>query len=210
MRIDTYNDFKKFIENLNTKPRLLLHACCAPCSSHCLFLLEKYFDITIYYSNDNIYPKEEFDLRLNEIESFTSKLPFPVKVLSSGYNPEDYNKAVEGFESLGEKSTRCYQCYLERLEKTAIKCKMEGYDYFTTTLSISPYKISRWINEIGNNLAIKYGIQYLYSDFKKENGYKHSIELSKEYGLYRQDYCGCKYSIKEMEDKKKNENKIQL
>lgn len=202
MKIENYNDFKKFLNNLTNKPKLLLHACCAPCSSHCLFLLEKYFDITIYYSNDNIYPEEEFNLRLNEINRFTSELPFPVAVLDDGYNPLDYDKAVEGLEALGEKSKRCYMCYKERLTKTALKAKEEGFDYFSTTLSISPYKISRWINEIGSNLEEEYGVKYLYSDFKKEDGYKHSIELSKEYGLYRQDYCGCKYSIKEMEERK--------
>ncbi|RIA78072.1 hypothetical protein EI71_00649 [Anaeroplasma bactoclasticum] len=204
MKIENYNDFKKFLDTLTYKPKLLLHACCAPCSSHCLFLLEKYFDITIFYSNDNIYPEEEFDKRLDEIEKFTNKLPFKVNVISNGYNPMDYDNAILGLEELGEKSKRCYMCYKERLEKTAIKAKEEGYEYFSTTLSISPYKITRWINEIGRDLEEKYNIKYLYSDFKKESGYLHSIELSKEYGLYRQDYCGCKYSIKEMEEHKKN------
>ena len=204
MKIENYNDFKKFLDTLTYKPKLLLHACCAPCSSHCLFLLEKYFDITIFYSNDNIYPEEEFDKRLDEIEKFTNKLPFEVNVISNGYNPMDYDNAILGLEELGEKSKRCYMCYKERLEKTAIKAKEEGYEYFSTTLSISPYKITRWINEIGRDLEEKYNIKYLYSDFKKESGYLHSIELSKEYGLYRQDYCGCKYSIKEMEEHKKN------
>ena len=204
MKIENYNDFKKFLDTLTYKPKLLLHACCAPCSSHCLFLLEKYFDITIFYSNDNIYPEEEFDKRLDEIEKFTNKLPFEVNVISNGYNPKDYDNAILGLEELGEKSKRCYMCYKERLEKTAIKAKEEGYEYFSTTLSISPYKITRWINEIGRDLEEKYNIKYLYSDFKKESGYLHSIELSKEYGLYRQDYCGCKYSIKEMEEHKKN------
>lgn len=204
MKIENYNDFKRFLDTLSYKPKLLLHACCAPCSSHCLFLLEKHFDITIFYSNDNIYPEEEFNKRLDEIERFTKELPFDVNVLSNGYNPIDYDNAIKGLEELGEKSKRCYMCYLERLEKTAIKAKEEGYEYFSTTLSISPYKITRWINEIGRELEEKYNIKYLYSDFKKESGYLHSIELSKEYGLYRQDYCGCKYSIKEMEEHKKN------
>jgi predicted adenine nucleotide alpha hydrolase (AANH) superfamily ATPase len=204
MKIENYIDFKKFLDTLTYKPKLLLHACCAPCSSHCLFLLEKYFDITIFYSNDNIYPEEEFDKRLDEIEKFTNKLPFKVNVISNGYKPMDYDNAILGLEELGEKSKRCYMCCKERLEKTAIKAKEEGYEYFSTTLSISPYKITRWINEIGRDLEEKYNIKYLDSDFKKECGYLHSIELSKEYGLYRQDYCGCKYSIKEMEEHKKN------
>lgn len=202
MKIENYNEFKKFLDNLSYRPKLLLHACCGPCSSHCLFLLEKYFDITIFYSNDNIYPEEEFTTRLNEVLKFTKELPFKVEVESDGYNPNDFDLAIKGLEDLGEKSERCYKCYQERLRKTAIKAKELGFDYFTTTLSISPYKVSRWINEIGFELEKEYGISYLYSDFKKENGYKHSIELSKEYGLYRQDYCGCRYSIIEMEERK--------
>jgi predicted adenine nucleotide alpha hydrolase (AANH) superfamily ATPase len=204
MKIENYIDFKKFLDTLTYKPKLLLHACCAPCSSHCLLLFEKYFDITIFYSNYNIYPEEEFDKRLVEIEKFTNKLPFEVNVISNGYKPMDYDNAILGLEELGEKTNRCYMCCKERLEKTAIKAKEEGYEYFSTTLSISPYKITRWINEIGGDLEEKYNIKYLNSDFKKECGYLHSIELSKEYGLYRQDYCGCKYSIKEMEVHKKN------
>ena len=197
MIIDNYKDFKKFLENLTYRPKLLLHACCAPCSSHCIFLLEKYFDITIFYSNDNIYPEEEFNNRLNEINRFTKEIDLGVDVISSGYNPEDYYEAIKGKGSLGEKSIRCYECYKERLKKTAIKAKELGYDYFSTTLSISPYKISRWINEIGKDLEKEYDMPYLYSDFKKEEGYKHSIELSEKYNLYRQDYCGCKFSIEE-------------
>lgn len=197
MIIDNYKDFKRFLESLTEKPKLLLHACCAPCSSHCIFLLNKYFDITIYYSNDNIYPKEEFEFRLNEINRFTKELNLGINVISDGYNPDDYYKAIEGLESLGEKSKRCYECYKERLTKTAIKAKKEGYDYFSTTLSISPYKVSRWINEIGRSLEKELDMPYLYSDFKKEEGYKHSIELSMKYNLYRQDYCGCKFSIEE-------------
>lgn len=206
MMIEDYKEFKEFLEKLNYRPRLLLHACCAPCSSHCLFLLEKYFDITIYFSNDNIYPEEEFNVRLAEIERFCSMLPFRVEVLNDGYHPIDFDFAVSGLEELGEKSQRCYNCYRERLKKTAIKAKEGKFDFFTTSLSISPYKVSKWINELGNELSLIYDVKYLYSDFKKENGYKHSIELSKQYGLYRQDYCGCKYSIKEMEERKANGN----
>ncbi len=207
--IDNYNDFKEFISNLNNKPRLLLHSCCAPCSSHTLLLLKDYFNITIFFSNDNIYPSSEFYKRLEEIESFVKKIDNNINVIFDSYNPNDYYDAVKGLENLGEKSNRCYNCYKLRLEKTALMAKKYNFDFFTTTLSISPYKVEKWINEIGYMLEEKYGVSYLYSNFKKEEGYKHSIELSKEYSLYRQDYCGCKYSLEEREkhDRIKEENK---
>lgn len=193
--INNYNEFKDFINNLEYKPKLLLHACCAPCSSHTILLLKKYFDITIFYSNDNIYPYSEYKIRLDEIIKFCKN--FDINVLYDEYKEEDYNNAISGLENLGEKSQRCYNCYKLRLKKTAVKAKELGYDYFSTTLSISPYKVERWINEIGYKLEDEINIKYLYSNFKKDDGYKHSIELSKEYGLYRQDYCGCKYSLEE-------------
>ena len=192
--ISNYNEFKEYIKKLDNKPKLLLHACCAPCSSHTLMILKDYFNITIFYSNDNIFPKEEYDKRLDEIINFVKKISNDINVIYDEYNNDDYNNAVKGYEHLGEKSQRCYNCYKLRLEKTAIKAKELNYDYFSTTLSISPYKITRWINEIGYDLEKKYGIKYLFSDFKKEDGYKDSIRLSIEYNLYRQDYCGCVYS----------------
>lgn len=194
--INSYLEFKNYLNNLNNKPSLLLHACCAPCSSHTILLLQKYFDITIYYSNDNIYPKSEYDNRLDEINRFVSVID-NIKVIADEYNSDDFYNAIKGKENLGEKSIRCYECYKLRLKKTAIKALNGGYEYFTTTLSISPYKVEKWINEIGYNLEKEYNVKYLYSNFKKENGYQHSIELSKEYDLYRQDYCGCEYSLKE-------------
>ena len=196
--IENYKEFKEFINNLKSKPKLLLHACCAPCSSHTLLVLKDYFDITIFYSNDNIYPYEEYEKRLKEIINFANN--FDIKVLYDEYNNNDYDNAVKGLEALGEKSERCYNCYKLRLEKTVIKAKELYFDYFTTTLSISPYKISKWINEIGYELENRYKVKYLFSDFKKEDGYKDSIRLSIEYNLYRQDYCGCKYSIEERKD----------
>ncbi len=199
--IDNYNDFKNFIKNLDYRPKLLLHACCAPCSSHTLLLLKDYFDITIFYSNDNIYPKSEYDKRLDEINNFSKKISNEIKVINDEYNEDDFNNAICGLENLGEKSKRCYECYKLRLEKTAIKAKELGFDYFTTTLSISPFKVEKWINEIGYMLEDKYDIKYLYSNFKKDDGYNDSIKLSKEYGLYRQDYCGCKYSLKERDER---------
>lgn len=185
--------------DINNKPRLLLHACCGPCSSYVIEYLSKYFDITIYYYNPNIYPKEEYERRLEELKKFVNTFNNSVKVIEELYNEEDYNNSVYGLEHLGEKSIRCYECYKFRMDKAALYAKENDYDYFTTTLSISPHKNSKWINEIGELLQNKYNIKYLYSDFKKKEGYKRSLELSKKYNLYRQDYCGCIYS------KRKNE-----
>jgi len=195
--IDNYKNFKKWLDKLEYKPRLLLHSCCAPCSSHTILLLKKYFDITIYYSNDNIHPKSEYDKRLLEQINFVKNIDENIKVIYDEYNAEDYFNAVKGLEDLGEHSKRCYECYFLRMKKTAIKAKENNYEYFSTTLSISPYKNSKWINEIGYSLEEEYNVLYLFSDFKKEEGYKNSIKLSNEYGLYRQDYCGCIYSYNE-------------
>lgn len=198
---DNYKEFKAFLLSLKDHPKLLLHSCCAPCSSHVISLLKDYFEITIFYSNDNIYPLEEYEKRLEEEIRFCQELDSNISVLSEPYRKEDYEEAISGLEELGEKSKRCYNCYKLRLEKTARKAKELCFPYFTTTLSISPHKVTKWINEIGSLMEKKYGIVYLYSDFKKEEGYKHSIELSKEYHLYRQDYCGCRYSLIERREK---------
>ena len=207
--INNYLDFKNFITNLDYKPTLLLHACCAPCSTHCLMVLKKYFDITIFYSNDNIYPEEEYNKRLVEIKNFCEAFDIKIKVLDDGYNHQDFLDAIKGKEELGERSERCYNCYLLRLEKSVIKAKKLGFEYFTTTLSLSPFKNSNWINEIGYDLEEKYGVKYLYSNFKKEDGYTDSIRMSEEYCLYRQNYCGCEFSMKERleHDRAKEENK---
>lgn len=196
------------ISKLNKKPTLLLHACCGPCSSYVLEYLNNYFDITILYYNPNIYPDSEYYRRKDELKKFLGEFKdIPsIKLIEDDYNPDDYYKAIEGKEELGEKSIRCYKCYELRLERAAKFAKEHNYDYFTTTLSISPYKISSWINEIGGLLENKYNVKYLYADFKKKNGYKRSLELSSEYGLYRQDYCGCKYSkeVREKQNKKED------
>ncbi len=195
--INNYKDLLKFLNNLDSKKSLLLHSCCAPCSSHTLLFLKKYFNITIYYSNDNIYPYEEYRKRLNEQIDFCKKIDENISVIYDDYNADDYYEKVKNLENLGERSIRCYKCYELRLEKTCKKAKELGFDFFTTTLSISPYKLAKWINEIGYSLEKKYDIKFLYSDFKKEEGYKNSIKLSSEYDLYRQEYCGCIYSLNE-------------
>ncbi len=198
--ITNYKDFIKFCESLENRPRLLLHSCCGPCSSHTQEVVSKYFDTTIFYTNDNIYPEEEYYHRLNEQKKICDCLGFGIDVIADDYNPMNYYEAVKGLENLGERSQRCYECYKFRMEKTAKKAKELGFDYFTTTISISPYKSAEWCNEIGYMLEQKYGVKYLYSNFKKEEGYKRSIELSHEYNIYRQEYCGCVFSKREREE----------
>lgn len=194
----------KQIAKDETKPSLLLHACCAPCSSYVLEYLAKHFDITLYFHNPNIYPEEEFKVRLEELNRFTRDAGYSVKIQSPEYNADEFFDAVRGMENLPEGGDRCRVCYALRLRKTAEAAKDGGFDYFTTTLSISPYKNAEWLNEIGAELEAEYGVSYLFSDFKKKNGYKRSIELSSEYGLYRQDYCGCIFSKVEAEKRKQN------
>ena len=180
------------------RPKLLLHACCAPCSSYCLEYLTKYFDITVYYHNPNISPQSEFDYRVSELKRLLSEMPLssPVELVVADYDAAEFEDAVRGLENEPERGNRCTVCYRLRLTKSAEYAAAHGFDYFTTTLSISPYKDAERLVKIGEELAEKYGVSYLPSDFKKKNGYKRSIELSEEYGLYRQDYCGCVYSKK--------------
>ena len=184
------------INNIDETKTLLLHACCAPCSSYVLECLSKKFKITILYYNPNITDEIEYQKRLLELKRFVSEVKFDnvVKIIDIGYNNREFFNVVKGLEKEKEGGKRCYECYKLRLEKTAEIAKKYKFDYFTTTLSISPYKNAMYINEIGENLEKKYNIKYLYADFKKKNGYKRSIELSKIYKLYRQDYCGCIYS----------------
>ena len=192
-------ELEKIIDQ-NTKkkiiPNLLIHSCCAPCSSYVLEYLSKYFHITILYYNPNIFPKTEYTYRITEQERLINSMPFenPVKFVSAEYTPEDFYSAIRGLEQEKEGGERCFRCYALRLEYAAETAKKMGFDYFTTTLSISPLKNAEKLNEIGLELEEKYGVSYLVSDFKKKNGYQRSIELSKEYGLYRQNYCGCVYS----------------
>ena len=193
-------EMEKQINHLTYKKTLLLHACCAPCSSAVLERIAKYFDITILYYNPNITDQEEYEKRLQELENFASKLNLDnIKVMPGRQIPEEFFEISKGLEQEKERGKRCYECYKLRLEETAKIAEKLGFDFFTTTLSISPYKNSKWLNEIGENLDKKYQTTYLYADFKKKNGYKRSIELSHIYNLYRQDYCGCIYSKKEKE-----------
>lgn len=198
----------KSLEGLEGRKTLLLHACCAPCSSYVLEYLSKYFDITVFFYNPNISPKEEYDFRENELRRLIAKMPLPsdVKLLSGRYEPIEFDTIAKGSEELPEGGARCYQCYALRLEESARAAKDGGFDFFCTTLSISPYKNADWLNAIGRELSEKYGVGYLFSDFKKNNGYKRSCQLSEQYSLYRQDYCGCVYSKRAAEERRSQKN----
>ena len=192
----------KVIENLGeTKPTLLLHSCCAPCSSYVMEYLSQYFDITIDYYNPNIDSKEEYEKRVHEQQRLVDEMNLPIKVIDAGYAPQTFFDMAKGYEQEPEGGKRCYRCYKLRLNQAAKLAQEGGYDYFTTTLSISPLKNAARINEIGEELAEIYHVTHLPSDFKKKNGYKRSIELSHEYDLYRQNYCGCIYSRREASNK---------
>ena len=196
-KINFQKELDKIIDNLNGEvPKLFLHSCCAPCSSYTLEYLSNYFDITVYYFNPNISPKEEFGKRFAEQKRLIEELPakHPIKLVLGEYDYNDFLSIAKGYEDIPEGGERCFRCYRMRLESTAKLAKEQGFDYFCTTLSISPLKNSQKINQIGFEVAEKYGIKWLPSDFKKKEGYKRSIELSKEYSLYRQNFCGCGFS----------------
>lgn len=186
----------KRLEIENKTPSLLLHACCAPCSSYCLEYLSKYFHISVLFYNPNIDDKKEYDLRKQEELRMISQMNFvnPVSFIDAEYDVDSFYDAVKGLENEKEGGARCVHCFSLRLEKTAKIALENGFDYFTTSLTISPLKNAALLNEIGEAKAKKYGIKFLPSDFKKREGYKRSIELSKEYNLYRQNYCGCSFS----------------
>ena len=201
-KINYQKELDKVIEVLQRQgrvPRLLLHSCCAPCSSYVLEYLSRYFEITVFYYNPNIYPPEEFGKRVEEQKRLIAQLPaeHPISFLDGPYEPERFYEMAKGLEQVPEGGARCFKCYRLRLTETAEMACAGKYDYFTTTLSISPLKNAEKLNEIGGQLAKDYGVDYLSSDFKKRNGYKRSTELSREYGLYRQDYCGCVFSMRE-------------
>ena len=186
-------------EQIGKIPKLLLHSCCAPCSSYCIEYLSKYFDITLYFYNPNISKKEEFNKRANELTRLVDSMPLtrPINVIIEQYEPNEFYEIAKGLENEPERGKRCEECFKLRLDHSAQYAKKNNFDYFTTTLSISPHKDAQLLNEIGKDFSRKYNIPYLFSDFKKKNGYKRSIELSTEYHLYRQNYCGCIYSYKE-------------
>lgn len=194
-------ELDKLIQKLTDEqkvPKLLLHSCCAPCSSYVLEYLSSYFEITVFYYNPNIYPESEYTKRIWEQQKLIDEMEtkYPVSFIAGPYEGERFYEMAKGLEEVKEGGVRCFGCYELRLRETAKIAKEAEYDYFTTTLSISPMKNAGKLNEIGTRLGEEYGVAYLQSDFKKKNGYKRSIELSKQYGLYRQDYCGCEFSIR--------------
>ena len=186
-------------------PSLLLHSCCAPCSSYCLEYLSQYFKITVLYYNPNLFPAGEYERRVSEQKKLVSALPakYPVTLVEMKGEPEEFYSAVKGLEHIREGGERCFACFRLRLERAARYAKENGFDFFTTTLTISPLKNAQKLNEIGEAAGAKFGVRHLPSDFKKKNGYKRSVELSKVYGLYRQDYCGCVFSKREREEAEK-------
>lgn len=205
--IRSQSDLKKYlpiITNSIPQKTLLIHSCCGPCSSTVLERLSKVFKISIFFYNPNIDTLEEFEKRYEEQKRLIKEMELNIDVIKENYDENVFLEAIKGYEKLGEKSIRCYKCYYERLKMTSLRAKELNFDYFTTTLSISPYKNSNWINEIGMELEKEVGINFLYSNFKLEDGYKRSIELSKIHNLYRQDYCGCKFSKKEVFERRKS------
>ena len=193
------------LEERGEVPKLLLHSCCAPCSSYVLEYLSNYFYITVLYYNPNIYPEDEYYHRAVEQKRFIKEFPtiYPVTFVEGNFEPERFYETVKGYENIREGGERCFRCYELRLREAAEYAKKLNCDYFTTTLSISPMKNAAKLNEIGGRLAKEYGIPYLYSDFKKRDGYKRSTIISAEYGMYRQDYCGCVFSKREREEQKR-------
>lgn len=201
-------ELEKIIEEnrkSNKVPRLFLHSCCAPCSSYVLEYLSNYFSITVFFYNPNISPKEEYEKRVEEIRRLIREMKFihPVELIEGRYEPEKFFDMAKGLEEVPEGGERCFKCYRLRMEEAVKLAKEGGYDYFTTTLTISPLKNAGKLNEIGEELSEIYEVLHLPSDFKKKNGYKRSIELSHEYDLYRQNYCGCVFSKREALDREK-------
>ena len=205
-------NYQKIMENTIAKnvdrgirPKLLLHCCCAPCSSAVLERLNDFFDITLYFYNPNIYPESEYTFRLDELKRLIGEMPLQkMNVIEPDYDNDEFERIVKGMEDIPEGGARCMACYRLRLDKSVSYASENGFDYVTTTLSVSPHKNATWLNEIGEELGRKYGIEYLVSDFKKQEGYKRSCTLSAEYNLYRQNYCGCVYSKKQAEQREKS------
>lgn len=193
------------------RPSLLLHACCAPCSSYVLEYLNRYFNITLFFYNPNISERTEHDIRYNELRRLVKEMGLGerIDIVCSDYEPQRFLQIAKGLEDLAEGGERCRHCYELRLRKTAEAARTGGFDYFTTTLSISPHKRSDWLCDIGEALSTEFGVPYLFSDFKKKGGYLRSCQLSELYGLYRQDFCGCAYSkaARERQKQQKQQDK---
>ncbi|MDO5755858.1 MAG: epoxyqueuosine reductase QueH [Tissierellia bacterium] len=211
MKINYQKKLDEIIENEeNHGKKLLIHSCCGPCSSYVLEYLSRYFRIIVFYYNPNIYPAKEIDLRIHEQREVISHIQgkYPVELKIGEYCPEKYYRGIAGHEKEKEGSIRCYKCYQLRMEEAAKMAKEWNCDYYTTTLSISPHKRADWINEIGKEFEKIYGVKHLPSDFKKKGGYQRSVELSKKWQIYRQDYCGCVFSKKEKEEREKEKEEI--
>ena len=207
MKTNYQSEFEKIIvehQKNGETPTLFLHSCCAPCSSYVLEYLSQYFKITVFYYNPNIYPDEEYYKRVEEQKQFINRFPAQNKIdfVEGNFDKERFYEMARGKEDIPEGGERCFLCYELRLREAAEYAKARSFDYFTTTLSISPLKNAEKLNEIGLGLQKEYSVKYLVSDFKKKNGYKRSTELSREYGMYRQDYCGCVFSKQEREKTK--------
>lgn len=205
MKVNYQLELDKIIEKISedgNKAKLLIHSCCGPCSSYVLDYLDKYFDISIFYYNPNIFPQEEFNYRSKEQEELINKMGLSVKFIGQEHMSQEFYDTIKGHEDAPEKGSRCGLCYRLRLEKTAQYALENSYDYFTTTLSISPHKDSQLLNQIGRDLEKEYGVKYLYSDFKKKDGYRKSVEFSKKFDMYRQEYCGCEFSYRAYENRK--------
>ena len=190
-------ELEQLLESLKSRnkiPKLLLHSCCAPCSSYVLGYLSPYFSITVLYYNPNISPKEEYLFRKKEQINLLSKIKNTISFLDCDYEDFKFYQITSGLENEKEGGKRCFNCYRLRLEKTAVTAKALSFEFFGSTLSVSPYKNAIWLNDIGESLENKYSVSFLISDFKKKDGYKISIELSKQFNLYRQNYCGCMFS----------------
>lgn len=202
MKINYQIEMEKIIKGLNSRPKLLLHSCCAPCSSAVIERLTENFELTIYYYNPNIEPESEYIKRLEEQKRLLSVADFAkgIKLISSEYDNDGFRSAVRGMEKEPEGGVRCRECIRIRMGSSALKALELECEFFTTTLSVSPHKNAEYINQIGRDLEEKYKVKYLYSDFKKKEGYKRSIVLSQTYGLYRQEYCGCLFAKKNTEE----------
>ena len=195
-KINYQKKMEEQISSLSGTPSLLLHSCCGPCSSYVLEVLTQYFNVTLLYYNPNIYPESEYYKRYDEQKKIIEKMPFihPVKIMECSYDENEFLSAAKGYEDEREGGSRCEKCFILRMKKTAQLAAENGFDFFTTTLSVSPHKNAPLLNKIGEELSREYSVKFLYADFKKKEGYKRSIELSKKYELYRQDYCGCRFS----------------